>query len=161
MAETSSEAAPCPGGTLLFSGATDWAMVNRAGGKASKKNPAVCPHNNQSWSPDLWRCKSRLSHDDLAYLRKLWLNCCVSRLSCAQADAARAERYPNLVSPTRLKVLAVRRTVGHTVTQRSEIHTCVVDFRSIRSCRYRGPLLLQAATCALTASPPPTSLCRK
>lgn len=92
------------------------------------------------------------------HLRKLW-SCCVPRLSCAQADAARAERYPNLVSPTRLKVLAVRRTVGRTVTQRTETRTCVDAFRPIRS-RYRGSLLLQAATCASTASLPPTSLCR-
>lgn len=75
MAETSSEAAPCPGGTLLFSGATDWAMVNRAGGKASKKNPAVCLHDNQSWSPALWHYKSRLSHEDLALAQALVLLC--------------------------------------------------------------------------------------
>lgn len=41
MAESSAEETPFTGGTLLFSGATDWAMVNRAGGKGSKKNPAV------------------------------------------------------------------------------------------------------------------------
>lgn len=50
------------GGTLLFAGATDWALINRGGGKgAKKKDPA--------------------------------------------ADAKRAEQYPNLLSPTRLKVL--------------------------------------------------------
>lgn len=41
MTDSGAEAAPFSGGTLLFSGATDWAMVNRAGGKGSKKNPAV------------------------------------------------------------------------------------------------------------------------
>lgn len=101
MSATEEEEKPAfGGGTLLFAGATDWAFINRGGGKsAKKKDPAV------RFSLQMRHQTATSATVKIHCLNGFALQRATVGLLGWQADAERAERYPNLVSPTRLKVL--------------------------------------------------------
>ena len=80
------------GGTVLFAGGTDWSNIGRnIAGKKKGGADAV---------------RARVKPSSLFFISKMQAQVV---LSLQQAEEAiRAEKYPNLVSPRRLKALVVR-----------------------------------------------------